>query len=260
VVSGRQSTVVIIRAVNGQRIGRSLRALRHRLERRQVDVGRVAGVSQDLVSLAERGLIGRLQVDTLGALADAVGAELVVGLRWRGGDLDRLLDEGHAVLVGRTAESLEGAGWIVRPEVTFAIYADRGSIDLAGWHPPTSTLLVVEVKSELVSVEETLRRHDVKARLGSRIVEDRFGWSPRGVARLLVLPDDSTPRRRVRRHDGVLLRAYPLRGGAARVWLGAPVGASGSLLFLSLSPATRDRGRPRPVTRKRVRRSPGDAG
>ncbi len=144
---------MIIRAVNRQRIGRGLRALRHRLERRQVDVGRVAGVSQDLVSLAERGRIGRLQVDTLWALADAVGAELVVGLRWRGGDLDRLLDEGHAVLVGRTAEMLEGAGWIVRPEVTFAIYADRGSIDLAGWHPPTSTLLVVEVKSELVSVE-----------------------------------------------------------------------------------------------------------
>jgi hypothetical protein len=65
------------------------------------------------------------------------------------------------------------------------------------WHAPSATLHVVEVKTSLVSVEETLRRHDVKARLAARIVGDRFGWWPRNVARLLVLPDESTARRRV---------------------------------------------------------------
>ncbi|MBF8290766.1 MAG: hypothetical protein HW391_1734, partial [Chloroflexi bacterium] len=125
--------------------------------------------------------------------------------------------------------------------------------DLVGWHPASSTLLVVEVKSELVSIEETLRRHDVKARLGPRIVAERFGWAPRAVARLLVLPDESTPRRRVRRHDAVLLRAYPLRGGSVRSWLRAPVGTPGGLLFLPLSVTTRDRASPRPVNRKRIR-------
>jgi transcriptional regulator with XRE-family HTH domain len=243
--------------VNGQRIGRGLRALRHRLEWTQSKVGDAAEASQDVVSLAERGRIGRLQLDTLDALARTVGAELIVALRWRGGDLDRLLDEGHATLVGVTARALGTAGWTVEPEVTFAVYRETGSIDLVGWHPTSSTLLIVEVKSELVSVEETLRRHDVKARLGPRIVAERFGWMPRAVARLLVLPDESTPRRRVRRHDAVLLRAYPLRGGAVRSWLRAPAGSSGGLLFLPLSDTTRDRGSAHPVNRKRIRRPRG---
>jgi hypothetical protein len=40
--------------------------------------------------------------------------------------------------------------------VTFSIYGERGSIDLLAWHSETRTLLVVELKSELTSIEETL--------------------------------------------------------------------------------------------------------
>lgn len=190
---------------------------------------------------------------------NAVGAELVVFLRWQGGDLDRLLDEGHASILGATAALLERLGWIVQAEVTFAIYSERGSIDSVAWHPATATLLVVEIKTELVSIEATLRTQDMKARLASRVVEERFGWTPRAVARLLVLPDASTPRRQVRRHDAVMARAFPVRGLAARSWLRAPTGSPGLLLFLPLSSTTGDRGRQRPVTRKRVRRPRGDA-
>jgi len=154
----------------------------------------------------------------------------VVMVRWRGGDLDRLLDEGHAALLGRVAKVLEAAGWVVRPEVTFSVYGERGSIDLVGWHPASSILAIVEVKTDLVSVEETLRRHDVKARLGARLVQERFGWEPRSGARLLVLPEASTPRRRVARHDPVLSRAYPLRGAAVRSWLRRPAGGDGAIL------------------------------
>lgn len=239
------------------RIGRALRALRHRRDWRQEDLGDAADVSQDEVSLAERGLIGRMQVDTLRALARAVGAGLAVGLRWRGGDLDRLLDEGHASVVGGAAGLLQRCGWHTELEVTFAVYRESGSIDLVGWHPGTATLLIVEVKTELTSVEETLRRHDTKVRLAARVVGDRFGWNPRAVARLLVLPDLSTPRRRVRRHEEVLRRAYPLRGTGVRSWLLSPTGSPGSLLFLPPSPTTGDRGRQRPVSRKRIRRPPG---
>ena len=67
--------------------------------------------------------------------------------------------------------------------MTFAVYRESGSIDLVGWHPGTATLLIVEVKTELTSVEETLRRHDTKVRLAARVVGDRFGWNPRAVAR-----------------------------------------------------------------------------
>lgn len=236
------------------RLGRTLRALRIRRGLRQVDVGRVAGISQDLVSLFERGHLDRAQVRSLRRAAEALEAELVITLRWRGGDLDRLLDEGHASLVARTVAVLEAAGWMPMPEVTFAVYADRGSVDLLGWHAPTSTLLVVEIKTELTSLEETLRTHDIKVRLASRIAAERFGWRSRTVARMLILPDTSTARRRVARHAGVLDRAYPIRGHDGREWLRAPVGAPGLLLFLS--PTIGGRGRCGPISRRRVRRPP----
>jgi transcriptional regulator with XRE-family HTH domain len=253
----RISTIHEHGSVDSIRVGRILRALRHRLGWRQVDVARAAGASQTFVSRAERGDIERMEIRTLRRLATMLQAELVVMVRWRGGDLDRLLDEGHAALLGRVAKVLEAAGWVVRPEVTFSVYGERGSIDLVGWHRGSSILVIVEVKTELVSVEETLRRHDVKARLGARLVRERFGWEPRSVARLLVLPEASTPRRRVARQDPVLSRAYPLRGAAVRSWLRRPAGGDGALLFLSTSDKQGVTGRSSSVSRKRIRRSPG---
>ncbi|MEO5918095.1 MAG: hypothetical protein ABIQ17_00905, partial [Candidatus Limnocylindrales bacterium] len=188
-------------------------------------------------------------------IAAALDADIAIIVRWRGGDLDRLLDEAHASLVSRAAQVLEGMEWVVQPEVTFALFADRGAIDLLGWKAATRALLVVEIKTELTSVEETLRTHDMKVRVASRVAGERFGWQPGTVARLLVLPDNSTSRRRVARHEGLLRRAYPLFGSAARDWLRAPSTPAGLLMFLPLT--TRGRGRCGPVSRKRVRRAPG---
>lgn len=176
---------------------------------------------------------------------------MVVTIRWRGGDLDRLLDEGHAFLVGRCAEKLTARGWNVRPEVTYSVWGERGSIDLLAWHDPTQTLVVIEVKTELTSVEETLRRHDVKTRLAPGIAADRFGWQPRIVGRLLVLPDLATARRRVYRHALLLLRSYPQRGAPVRHWLRAPTGSMSGVLFVSIPNTTA--GRATAISRKRVR-------
>jgi len=180
------------------------RALRHRLGWRQVDVGQRAELSQDVVSLVEVGRIAVVSVRALRRHAQALGGELRIELWFRGGELDRLMDEGHAALVGAIAGVLASHGWETRPEVSFAVFAERGSIDLVAWHAPTRTLLVVEVKTRLTSIEETLRRHDAKARLAAQVVSERFGWRPARVGRLLVLPDDTTARRHVRRHDAVL--------------------------------------------------------
>lgn len=181
-------------------------------------------------------------------------AELTVTIRWRGGDLDRLLDEGHAALVGLTAAWLDRHGWELRPEVTYSIWGERGSIDLLGLHEPTGALLVVEVKTELASIEETLRRHDAKGRLAGEIARNQIGWRPGSVARLLVLPDGATPRRRVERHEAVLARTYPLRGADVRRWLRAPTTPISGLMFLSVPQGMR-RGRS-PIARKRIRQSP----
>ena len=148
------------------------------------------------------------------------------------GDLDRLADEGHAALVGAVSKMLVGFAWMVRIEVSYSIYGERGSIDILAWHPLTGTLLVVEVKTELTSIEETLRKHDQKVRLASRIAAQEFGWRSASAGRLLVLPDLATPRRRAGRHRAILDPTYALRGRPLRDWLRMPSGAMSGLLFL----------------------------
>jgi transcriptional regulator with XRE-family HTH domain len=241
-----------MRVVSDLRVGRAVRALRHRCRLRQADVGARVGLSQDVVSLVERGRVEDMTVRTLRDVCRSVDADLVLLVRWHGGELDRLLDEGHASLVGAIVSLLEADGWETIAEVTYSEYGERGSIDVIGWHAATRTLLIVEVKTELTAIEETLRRHDAKVRLAPAIAAKRFGWQAASVGRLLVLPDLSTPRRRVARHEAVLGRAYALRGAACRSWLRAPRGGSG-LLFVS--PTSHGRGRCGSIRPKRVRRS-----
>lgn len=198
--------------------------------------------------MIERGRLERVSIKLLRRVAQALDAELAILVRWRGGDLDRLLDEDHARLIGQVILILKAAGWHLRTEVTYAWYGERGSIDILAWHPGMRTILVIEVKTDLVSVEETIRRHDEKSRLAARVARDQFGWHAARVARILVLPEHSTARRRVERHAAVLAAAYPARGTALRRWLREPTSDLSGLLFLSA-----DRTGARSSVRKRVR-------
>ncbi len=186
-------------------IGRLVGVIRRRLGLRQTDVADRAKVSQQLVSLLETGGLGRLSLEAARGIASALGAELVVTVRWRGPDLDRMRDEGHAAVVATIASILNAEGWLTAAEVTYSEYGERGSIDLLAFNPAARILLVVEVKTEVVSVEETLRRHDAKVRLAPRIARQRFGWSlrrdmpPAGDHRHThCSPPDRTSRRGVR--------------------------------------------------------------
>jgi transcriptional regulator with XRE-family HTH domain len=245
--------------MNDIAIGRAFRSLRQRLGYRQSDVGMAAGVSQQLISKVERGRIGRLSHATLARIFAAVDADVVTIIRWRGGELDRLLDEGHAALVGRICDLLRARGWEVFPEVSFSEYGERGSIDVLAWHAASRTLLVIEVKTEITSAEETLRRHDVKVRLAPRIAQERFGVRAALVARLLVVGDSSTNRRRVTRLGAVLAATYPARGQAVRTWLRRPDGRLDGLLFATPA-AGGPAGHPvRRVRRPRVTQHPSGA-
>ncbi len=159
------------------RIGARFRALRHRLAWRQADLARRATVSAGVVSLVERGRLERVSLAKLRAIAGALDADFVIQLRWRGGDLDRLVDEGHASLVGVVTELLRRSGWLVRIEVSYSIYRERGSIDILAFHRKTAVLLAVEVKTELTNVEETLRKHDdEKTRLALSVARVEAIW------------------------------------------------------------------------------------
>jgi hypothetical protein len=194
-----------------------------------------ARISQSLVSLIERGHGDRVTTELLRRVVAAVDGRLVVEGRWRAGDLDRLLDEGHARLAAAMATRLRELGWEVRLEVTYESGRSSGSIDILASHPPTSNLLVIELKTEIPSAEGTLRKLDEKVRVASTIAIERFGWSPGSVSRLLVVEATSTNRRRIEAHRSLFGGVLPQRDDAARAWLRRPAGPLDGRLFEATS-------------------------
>jgi transcriptional regulator with XRE-family HTH domain len=222
------------------RIGRALWVLRRRRGLRQADVAALAGASQSAISKAERGHIATFPLGTLRRYFATVDAGFLGSVIWRGGALDRLLDERHAAIVGLTAQRLKARGWEVVVEATYAVYGERGSIDILAAHARARTVLVVEVKTELTSLEQLGRKVDEKVRLArQRLCRDRFGWAPTYAGRLLVLPDLDSRRRAVDRHGAVLDVGFPARGPEVRTWLRRPSGDLGGVLFVAdMSPGT----------------------
>ena len=212
----------------------ALRALRYRRGWRQADLGRRSGLSRDVVSRVERGVLHGITLGSLSRLADALDASLVVEVRWHCAELDRLIDRTHAALGNAAAERLARAGWITRAEVSFNHYGDRGRCDLVAWHPRTRTLLMVEVKSRIGDLQDTLGRLDTKARLGSVIAGQLGLGEPARVVPAFVLGEGGANRRVVLRHEA-LFRPYGVRGRAAQAWLRAPVGATTGLLWFESS-------------------------
>lgn len=217
------------------RAGLILRSLRRRARLRQIDLGRRTGISQQTVSRLERGDFDTFSLRTICAIFEKAGAEYRAEVRWRGAEVDRLLDDAHASLVGATATSLRTSGWDVALEVTFSRYGERGSIDVLGFHRATQALLVIEVKSSLASVEELLRRLDVKVRLAPRIAADVWGVRIDRASRLVILPATRTERRHVDRHHEVLSVALPILGRRTLAWLRSPEGMLAGIAFVPLT-------------------------
>ncbi|MBI3746337.1 MAG: hypothetical protein HY264_07430 [Chloroflexi bacterium] len=122
-------------------------------------------------------------------------------------------------------------GWACRPEVSFAIYGERGVVDILAWHSERRALLVVELKTEIVDIGETLGTLDRKVRL-ARIVAADLGWAADVVSVALLVAEGHTNRRRVAAHEAVFGAALPDDGRRLRGWLRAPVGRIAALAFV----------------------------
>ncbi len=181
-----------------------------------------------------------MSLRALRRVAAVLDARVEVEIRWRGGEADRLLDARHAALAGEMVKQLRASRWETALEVTYAQFGERGSIDLLAFRPDAGALLVVEVKSELTSIEETLRRLDQKARLGPTIATERLAWDAVGPAsRLLVLPESSTSRDRLTMHAATMDSTLPVRGLSLRRWLERPNSpVSGILLLRDSNPGS----------------------
>jgi transcriptional regulator with XRE-family HTH domain len=213
------------------RIGQVFRAIRRERRLRQIDVARRAGIGQQTVSDLERGRFGGMSIDRYCQVAEVLGADIALQPQWRGPKLARLLDRRHARLSGGVADHLSGGGWTVKTEVSFNEYGDRGAADIVGWRVEHGALLIVEIKSELVSLEETMRSIDVKARVLGGFAKRQFGWVVRRTGVLLVLPEGSTSRDAVGRHRALLDACLPTRGIAVRRWLDTPTADMRGILF-----------------------------
>jgi transcriptional regulator with XRE-family HTH domain len=242
------------------RLGLAFRALRIRRGWRQLDLALRAGVSRSAISRIERGHAGGIAGAILVRVAAALDARFDVALRWRGEALDRLLDSAHARLVERVVELLTAFAWDVAVEVSFAIGGERGSIDVFARHRTTGVLLVVEVKTVVPDNQAMLYALDRKARLAPRIAAER-GWPmASAVARILVVAEGTTSRRRVAALGATYRTVLPKRGAAVRAWLRMPTGALAGLLFLPYTTGATTRPTPTGVSRVRLRGTHGPMG
>jgi transcriptional regulator with XRE-family HTH domain len=226
------------------RIGLSVRALRRRRGWTQSELGLRARCSRSEVSRIERGQ--SRDIDRIERVLAVFGARLSTKVLWQGEELDRILDRDHATQVELMVALLHAHGWICVPEATFSIRGERGSIDILARHPVAHVLLVIEVKSVVPDVQATLAGIDRKARLAPLLASER-GWQRAAVARVLVLPDDRTARRRLDRFGATFDRAFPARSREVRRWLKAPSGPLSGVIFVSDSRL--------PGARHRIRRS-----
>jgi transcriptional regulator with XRE-family HTH domain len=215
------------------RLGDTLRVLRIRKRLRQSDVARRARIKRQVVGRVEAGLAGHYPLDSIRSIANALGARLETRLRYQGAELDRILSSVHAELHESFAAYLSTLdGWVWLPEVTYSHYGERGVIDILAWHSATRSLLVIELKTELVDPQGLVAVMHRRVRLGREIAA-REGWDPLTVNAWVVVRDSSTERRRARRHARLLAGAFPADGRTARAWMVRPSGTLSALSFWS---------------------------
>jgi transcriptional regulator with XRE-family HTH domain len=214
------------------RLGTAIRRVRQRRRWRQQDLSDRSGVSQPVISRMERGHLGSQSIDTIRAVASALEIRVDLVARWRAGNLDRLLNSGHSGLHESVARMFrdELPAWILAPEVSFAIYGERGVIDILAWHPGRRALLVIELKTDLADMNELVGTLDRKRRLARQVARAR-GWDPVTISAWLIVSSSRTNRRRVEAHQAMLGAALPDGGRTIRAWLSDPVRPFGGLSF-----------------------------
>jgi transcriptional regulator with XRE-family HTH domain len=233
--------------------GSVMRAVRLRRGLTQEQLAAAAGLGRTIVSSIERGHAGETALHTVRRVATVLGISVTLAARWRGAETARLLDRAHAELVGAVVRRLSAAGWTVRPEHTFSIYGERGSIDVFAWQPVTAALLCVECKTKLPDLQDVLATMDRKRRRAPEIAALE-GWMPVHAASVLVVPDETWARNAVHRSGSVFDAALPARTVQVRRWLDRPHGDLRGIWFLLNDGGTNTRRRPGGQMRVRARR------
>ena len=212
-------------------MGRVLRMLRLRRDWRQSDIAEKAGISSSGVSRHESGLIGSFSL--LEKHAAVFGLRVDVRVLGRAGLLVRLGDEEHARIVETVAAWFREHGFLTETEASFSEWGERGRIDLLAFHPATGELVSVEVKTQLLDLQDLFGSLNVKERLAATIAERR-GWKVNRTVTVLAVAHTAANRAVVREHPSLFadfpvrrLTSAGLRSGHRLIhWVKADGGAS----------------------------------
>lgn len=213
-----------------QLFGARFRAVRVKRAWRQQDVAHHAGVHRTVISNIERGRLQSVSIGTILAVARALDLQVSLTARWHAGDLDRLVNGRHARLHESVARwfAEELPDWVLEPEVSFSIYGERGVIDIVAWHPGLRALIVIELKTDIVDVNQLIGQMNQRRRLAREIARDR-GWDPLTISVWVIVANGRTNRARLAAHRTVLRNAFPLDGRSMQAWLRRPERAIAAL-------------------------------
>jgi hypothetical protein len=131
--------------------------------------------------------------------ASVFGLRVDIRLIGRAGQLVRVADEEHAAIVEAVAAWFRSEGFETEAEASFSEWGERGRIDLLAFDPLTGTVVIVEVKTALLDLQELFGGINVKERLAVSVAERR-GWVVRRRVTALAVADSSANREIVRRH------------------------------------------------------------
>jgi transcriptional regulator with XRE-family HTH domain len=218
--------------VDDLKVGAILRAVRLKARLRQVDVAARAGVSQSRVSDVERGRLTSLSIGAVRAIAGALAVRLELLPRWRGGEVDRLLDRAHAAIGEVVIAELRSADFEVLIEYGFNHFGERGSVDIVGWQGSTRALLIIELKSQVFDLQNLHASFGRKARLVPPLLDQERGWAPHSLGRVLVMPSTTVNRSVIERHPQAFGATFPSRTRQIRRWLRSPVGDLAGIWFV----------------------------
>jgi transcriptional regulator with XRE-family HTH domain len=237
-------------AVDDLAVGRLFRQIRVRLGWPQKTVASRADISEGAYSAIERGFLETVPLGKLRRVAAVLEVRLPLDPRWRGAAVDRLVSSRHAQMTEVVARMLIDAGWEIRPEASFNHFGERGVVDIVAWHGAMRTVMLIEIKTELVDIGELLAVSDRRRRLAAKIVEP-FGWRPVSVASWIVVAESRTNRRRLEEHRSAIRSAFPADGRSIAGWLRRPKDSISAFWFLPNFSGTSLR--PGPAPRHRVR-------
>jgi hypothetical protein len=160
--------------------------------------------------------------DAASRLCDALGVR--VALRLEAPmltDRRRQREPVHARCSAYVRRRLEARGWTVAGEVEIVLGSSHGWIDLLAWHPPSRTVLVVEVKTELHDlgqVERTVGWYEREAWGAAR----RQGWRPAQVVSILLALMTAAVDDRIVSNAAALVGSFPVRATRLARWLERP--------------------------------------